>query len=115
MVLTPLPADSVERGILLMHEVWHSAQGGRGIPLKTPDNPHLATASGRTWIGWKVGRWIQRSHRREPAQQRAMADALAARMARRAAAPGSDSTERQLELTEGLAEYTGIIVGRDPG
>ena len=26
MVLSPLPADSVERGILLMHEVWHSVQ-----------------------------------------------------------------------------------------
>ncbi len=109
MVLTPLPADSVERGILLMHEIWHSAQGARGIPVATPDNPHLATASGRTWMRVE-GRALDIALGSTGAgRQRAIADAVAARMARRAAAPGSDSTERRLELTEGLAEYTGII------
>ncbi len=32
MVLSPLPTDSVERGILLMHEVWHSVQARTGVP-----------------------------------------------------------------------------------
>ena len=110
MVLTPLPADSVERGILLMHEVWHSTQSQLGIPVATPDNPHLATASGRTWMRVE-GRALDAALASSGTEQRrAIADAIAARQLRRAAAPGSDLTERQLELTEGLAEYTGIVV-----
>ncbi len=110
MVLMPLPADSIERGILLMHEVWHSVQARLGIPLRSPDNPQLATLAGRTWL--KVeGRALSAALASSgPAQRRAMADAFAARQRRRAALPGSDSTERPLELTEGLAEYTGIAV-----
>ena len=109
MVLSPLATDSVQRGILLMHEVWHSVQVRRGIPVASPDNPHLATASGRTWMRVE-GRALDAAlGSTGPAQQRPIADALAARLVRRAAAPGSDRTEQQLELTEGLAEYTGIV------
>jgi hypothetical protein len=115
MVLAPLPADSVERGILLMHEVWHSVQAGVQVPLQSPDNPHLATAAGRTWL--KVeGRALDSAlastgeHRK-----RAMIDALAARRARRAASPGSAATEQPLELSEGLAEFTGITLVAAPG
>ena len=108
MVLSPLPADSLERGILLMHEVWHSVQARARVPLVTPDNPHIETASGRTWL--KVeGRALSAALAANGwARRQAMTDALAARMARRAAAPGSEVTERQLELSEGLAEFTGI-------
>ena len=115
MVLTPLPADSVERGILLMHEVWHSVQARVGIPLESPDNPQLATVAGRTWL--KVeGRALDAALASSgAAQRRAMGDAFAARQRRRAALPGSDSTERPLELSEGLAEYTGIVVVVAPG
>jgi hypothetical protein len=114
MVLAPLPADSIERGILLMHEVWHSVQARAGIPLSTPDNPHLATATGRTWM--KVeGRALDSAlSTTGAARQRAMADALAARMARRSAAPGSAATEQPLELGEGLAEFTGIATVVSP-
>jgi hypothetical protein len=110
MVLSPLPADSIERGILLMHEIWHSVQARIGIPLSTPDNPHLETASGRTWLRVE-GRALDSALARSgPARRQAMSDAIAARLLRRAAAPGSDHTEAPLELSEGLAEYTGIVV-----
>jgi hypothetical protein len=108
MVLSPLPADSMERGILLMHEVWHSVQAKAGIPLATPDNPHIETASGRTWLRVEARALAAALAANGPARREAMTDALAARMARRASAPGSDVTERQLELSEGLAEFTGI-------
>lgn len=114
MVLTPLPADSVERGILLMHEVWHAVQGRAGISPGTPDNPHLATESGRTWMRVEARALAAALASSGPARQRAIADALAARLARRAAAAGSDGTERQLELVEGLAEYTGIALVAAP-
>lgn len=110
MVLTPLPADSVERGILLMHEVWHSVQARVGVPLESPDNPQLATVAGRAWL-MVEGRALDAALASSgPAQRRAMADAFAARQRRRTALPGSDSTERPLELAEGLAEYSGIVV-----
>ena len=115
MVLAPLPADSVERGILLMHEVFHSVQAKVRVPLSTPDNPQLATAVGRTWL--KVeGRALDSALASTgAARRRAMTDALAARMARRAALPGSAATEQPLELSEGLAEFTGITVVAVPG
>lgn len=114
MVLAPLPADSVERGILLMHEVWHSVQAQVPIPLMTPDNPHLATAAGRTWL--KVeGRALDSALASTgPERRRAMTDALAARRARRATASGSAATEQPLELSEGLAEFTGIVLVAAP-
>lgn len=108
MVLSPLPADSIERGILVMHEVWHSVQARAGLPLATPDNPHIETVSGRTWLKVEARALSVALATNGPAQRQAMSDALAARKARRAAAPGSDVTERQLELSEGLAEFTGI-------
>ena len=110
MVLAPLPADSVERGILLMHEVWHSVQSRTGIPVASPDNPHLATASGRTWMRVEGRALSTALGSSGPTQRKAISDAVAARQLRRAAAPGSDSTERRLELTEGLAEYTGVVI-----
>jgi hypothetical protein len=109
MVLSPLPADSIERGILLMHEVWHSVQARAGIPLATPDNPHIETVSGRTWLKVEARALSAALAANGTARREAMTDALAARLARRAAAPGSDVTERQLELSEGLAEFTGIV------
>ena len=108
MVLSPLPADSVERGILVMHEVWHSVQARVRVPLVTPDNPHIETASGRTWLKVEARALSAALASNGWARRQAMTDALAARMARRAAAPGSEVTERQLELSEGLAEFTGI-------
>lgn len=115
MVLSPLPADSIERGILLMHEVWHSVQARAGIPLATPDNPHIETASGRTWLKVEARALAAALAANGVARREAMTDALAARMARRVAAPGSDVTERQLELSEGLAEFTGIATVASPG
>lgn len=115
MVLTPLPSDSVERGILLMHEVWHSVQGRVGIPLESPDNPQLATVAGRTWLKVEGRALAAALASSGAAQRRAIGDAFAARQQRRAALPGSDGTERPLELTEGLAEYTGIVVVVAPG
>ena len=108
MVLSPLPTDSVERGILLMHEVWHSVQARTGVPLATPDNPHIETASGRTWLKVEARALAVALAAQGSVRRQAMMDALAARQARRTAAPGSDVTERQLELSEGLAEFTGI-------
>jgi hypothetical protein len=110
MVLWPLPADSLERQVLLAHELWHRIQDSLGFPAASPANAHLATAEGRLWLRIE-GRALRRAlGANGAARTRALQDAVAFRRARRARFPGSDSTERALELHEGLAAYTGVAL-----
>jgi hypothetical protein len=110
----PLPADRAERAILMMHELLHRLADQ--LPLPRPgniDNPHLDTADGRYYLQleWRALASALRATT-DDGGRAAIADALAFRAARRAAFPGSAATEDALELHEGLAEYTGVVVGR---
>ena len=110
MAVWPLPADSLERAVLLGHELWHRVQDSLGLAGRDPPNPQLATRDGRLWLRLE-GRALQRALEREGAARlRALRDALLFRRARRRLFPGADSTEAQLELSEGLAEYSGIAL-----
>lgn len=110
----PLPADRAARDILMMHELFHRIADQ--LPLPPPsnvDNPHLDTADGRYYLQleWRALASALRAPT-DDARRAAIACALAFRTARRAAFPGSATTEDALELHEGLAEYTGVVVGR---
>jgi hypothetical protein len=110
MAVWPLPADSLERAVLLGHELWHRIQDSLGFPGRDPPNPQLATRDGRLWLRME-GRALQRALERDGAARlRALRDALLFRRARRRLFPAADSTERQLELNEGLAEYSGVAL-----
>lgn len=110
MAVWPLPADSLERAVLLGHELWHRIQDNLGIPGRDPPNPHLAARDGRLWLRME-GRALQRALEQDGAARlRSLRDALLFRRARRRLFPGADSTERQLELNEGLAEYSGVAL-----
>lgn len=110
MVLWPPTADSVARAVLVAHELWHRIQDSLGFPLADPPNPHLATSDGRLWLRLE-GRALRRALQTAGTERkRALRDALLFRRARHRRFPGSDSTERLLELNEGLAEYTGIAL-----
>ena len=103
-----LPADSNGRGRLLMHELWHRQQGELGFPASGAANNHLDTREGRVWLQleWRALRsaLASRGFRR----RRAVADALLFRARRRALFPGAAAEEREMEMHEGLAEYTGV-------
>ena len=112
MVLTPLPVDSVERGILLMHEVWHSVQaqvGDTAASLQTI--PQHRDGVGAHWLKVEAtgaGCWRSRRRERRNGGRWAMPSLRGS-----GAEPhcrGVTATERPLELSEGLAEYTGIVV-----
>jgi len=110
MALWPPPADSLERDVLFAHELWHRIQDSLGLPARDPPNPLLNTRDGRLWLRLE-GRALQRALGVEGAARlRALRDALLFRRVRRRLFPGADSTERQLELSEGLAEYSGIAL-----
>jgi hypothetical protein len=110
MVVWPPAEDSVRRAVLFVHELWHRIQDSLGLPATNPANPHLATRDGRLWLRLE-GRALQRALETSgAARTRALRDAVLFRRRRLSRFPGADSTERQLELHEGLAEYTGVVL-----
>lgn len=110
MVVWPPRADSVERRVLMAHELWHRIQDSLGLPSGIPSNAHLATRDGRLWLRLE-GRALRKAlGAAGTLRLRALEDAIAFRRARRALFPGSESDERALELNEGLAEYSGIML-----
>jgi len=119
----PLPAQAVPRARLLLHELFHAAQAELGFPAANAACGHLDTLEGRIWLQleWRALAEALHAARRVlldgaradagralAARDRAVADALLFRRARRLALPGAEAPERALELNEGLAEYTGI-------
>lgn len=113
MVVLPMQSDSLERRVLLAHELWHRVQDSLGLAMASPTNAHLGQRDGRLWLRLE-GRALRRALTLEgDRSDRALRDALAFRRARRALFRGADSTERALELNEGLAEYSGIVVATE--
>ena len=113
MVAWPVRSDSLERSVLLAHELWHRVQDSLGFPMASPTNTHLGQREGRLWLRLEA-RALRRALTQEgAARARTLRDAIAFRRARRARFRGADSTERALEMNEGLAEYSGIAVATE--
>lgn len=108
MVLWPLPGDRHGREKLLMHECFHRIQSH--LDLQVQDRPcgHLDTKEGRIWLQLEWRALGEALVSRGTAQHRAIQDALRFRAYRRSLFPEAAEAERDLELQEGLAEYTGI-------
>jgi hypothetical protein len=103
MVVGPLPEDAFARRMLLAHESFHRVQAKIGFPVTGPANTHLDSVEGRYWLQleWRALAKALRGDRQ------AVRDALAFRAKRRSLIPSAANDERQLEMHEGLAEYTG--------
>src|SRR5258708_22579307 len=110
MVVWPLPEDAYSRRVILAHESWHRVQEGLGFPFAGPSNAHLDTAGGRTLLQleWRALAVALRS--KGGARKKALADALHFRMLRRATFAGAAKDEQELEMHEGLAEYSGTAL-----
>jgi hypothetical protein len=104
-----IPRNPQTRGRLLIHELFHRVQPQLGLLVADRDNPHLDTVDGRYWLQleWRA---LAAALRHEGASRTtAIADALAFRLRRREMFASAES-ERILEITEGLAQYTGTVV-----
>lgn len=112
MVMWPLPDDPLLRRALIAHESFHRIQKDLGFPITGPANAHLDTADARYWmrLEWRALARALDPHASRREAKRAVEDALAFRAARRALAKDAAEEERQLEMHEGLAEYTGFAV-----
>lgn len=121
MVVLPLPDDTAATSRLLLHEVWHVIQpgvlpiplfGATGVGTDLLDQPE-----GRLWLllEWRALAAALDAPGRSAGEDTALAHALLFRARRYAAAAAEEQTrERLLDLSEGLAEYSGWkLTGND--
>ncbi len=106
-----IPAGERDRGILLMHELFHRVQPKLGLLVQELDNSHLDTIDGRYWLQLEWRALARALRTTEDESTAAIEDALAFRAARQSAFPSARKHEHALEINEGLAHYTGVIAG----
>ena len=114
MIMLPLPDEPHRRATLIAHEMWHRIQGEIGLPLSGAANNHLDSRDGRYWLQleWRaLGSALQAAG---PARKEAARDAILFRVRRRELFPDAAQAEREMELNEGLAEYTGVKLSGAP-
>lgn len=114
MIIFPLPEDKYRRANLMAHELWHRIQNQIGFPSSGAANNHLDSFEGRVWLQleWRALAAALTSKGKQ--RRQAIADALLFRACRRAIFPNAAVEEREMEMHEGLAEYTGIRLSGSP-
>ena len=112
LILWPLPANRDDRVNLMMHESFHRIQEQLGLPERSPTADHLGSMYGR--IYYLLELQALKAALQKPVDQRAadLTNALIFRGKRQSLFPNTFDNERILELSEGLAEYTGVMLGR---
>ncbi len=111
MVVLPLPDSEADRVNLLAHELFHRAQPRLGFKLSNPLSNELDQKEGRISLRLELEALKAALLASAPEEMRAhVTHALTFRRYRTSLYRGADSTENLLELNEGMAEYTGIIV-----
>jgi hypothetical protein len=111
MICLPLPEGEHERIDLLSHELFHRTQPSLGFILNNADNNHLDLRDGRIYLRLELEalkKAIQTSLEKE--KQQHLTDALTFRKYRNLLYPETDAIENLLELNEGIASYTGLMI-----
>ncbi len=110
MVTLPLPDSKEDRLRLLIHESFHRIQPFVGFDsIPNEDNPHLDTEQGRIFMKLECEALKMALDSKDFNSH--LENALLFRSYRHQLFPGSKESENSLELLEGLAEYTGSILG----
>ena len=114
MIMWPLPDNRYARQRLMMHESFHRIQDSVGLPMANPSNAHMSSRSARVWTRLEWRALTEALLRDGPARRQAIGDALAMRAMRHRLSKTAAEEERQLELNEGLSEYTGFVLSGLP-
>ena len=111
MVMLPLPANRQDRINLMAHELFHVAQSSFGFRGYSPDNSQLDDKNGRILMRLEVEA-LRKALESTSAydMKKRLTDAMTFRQYRYVLFPQAKVTENLLELNEGLAEYTGMMV-----
>ncbi|MBB5394151.1 hypothetical protein [Mucilaginibacter sp. AK015] len=112
VILWPLPHGRDERVNLVLHESFHRIQTKLGFPERSPTVNHLSSLNGRIYFLLELNA-LKAALGKPVSQRRAdLANALLFRKKRQELFAATFANERILEMSEGLAEYTGMILGR---
>lgn len=113
-MIWPLPDSAPDRRTLMAHESFHLIQQSLGLPATDGDNAHMDTLDGRytMQLEWRALD-AALSAGSDAGRRARIADALAFRAARYRRFPAAQKNEASLERNEGLAEYTGVMVGNN--
>ncbi|MDQ1856992.1 hypothetical protein [Chryseobacterium sp. WLY505] len=111
MIMLPLSQNKEKRINLLAHESFHRIQPSLGFNLNNAENNHLDQKEGRIYLRLELEALKQavRSNSEKEMNQH-LTNALIFRKYRNTLYKGSETTENLLELNEGIAEFTGLIV-----
>ncbi|MEH7888884.1 hypothetical protein BAX95_01960 [Elizabethkingia meningoseptica] len=111
MIMLPLSKDKYDRINLLAHELFHTVQSSLGFPQGNKESNHLDQKDGRVYLRLELEalkKAVLLDSQKE--QRKHLTNALMFRKYRNILFPDSNETENQLELNEGLAEYTGFVI-----
>jgi hypothetical protein len=103
----PLPVNKYARARLMAHELFHRIQDKIGLPASNPANSHLDSLEGRILLQLEWLALRDAVTHPGPERQTAIQNALIFRLRRRELFSAAATEERELEMNEGLAEYTG--------
>jgi hypothetical protein len=110
MLMWPLDGNRLTVDKTLVHEMFHRIQKDLGLfPTGNQQNPHLDSVDGRVWLQMEWRALAAALASDGDAQQQALSDACAFRGYRHSLFPGSAESERQLDVGEGVPEYTGLL------
>ena len=114
MIIWPLPADRYDRLNLVLHESFHRIQDQLGLPAHSPTADHLSAKEGRIYFLLELQALKSALDKPKNERKYDLESALMFRQKRQMLFPETFRNEEILEANEGLAEYTGVILGR-PG
>jgi hypothetical protein len=111
MVMYPLPNDDYSRNQLCVHELYHRLQKKLKLNFSNCNNDHLDNMDARILmkLEWLA---LEKAITEENTEKKihCLTDALLFRNYRRILYPGKDTTENNLEIHEGIADYTGYKI-----
>ena len=111
MIMLPLPENRNSRINLLAHELFHRAQAGLGFNAHNPSNNHLDQKEGRIYMRLELDALKKAALAISPSEEiEHLTNALIFRKYRHTIFSDAATTENLLELNEGIAEYTGVII-----
>lgn len=111
MVMLPLPKDQISRNNLVIHELFHRLQPTIGFEnLQEMDNGHLDTYDGRLLLKFELEALKKALSSNDSIERlKHIQNALTIRN-KRYKSVEIKNAENSLELNEGLAEYTAIML-----
>lgn len=111
MIMLPLSADKYDRINLMAHELFHKAQNSLGFTQGNKQSDHLDQRDGRVFLRLELEALLKAILSDSSKEQKKyLTDAMSFRNYRHSLFPNSASIENELELNEGLAEYTGFMI-----